>query len=139
MTRAATSRTELGNVLISVPADPDYLPIIRSASAQVGAKLGGTLSEVSDLRLAVEEACVLLLQHTSRVPDGEDEDNLECRFVLGPATLRVALRVRADAFTRPEADGFGWTILTALVDDISWRADGSTVQVEILKRHGARG
>ena len=144
MTRAATSRTELGNILISVPADPDYLAVIRSASAQVGTKLGWTLSDVADLRLAVDEACGLLLRHTSRVPprsadDGYDDygNNLECRFIVESSTVRITLSVHAERFTAPEADGFGWTILTALVDDISWRADGSTVRVEILKRHTA--
>ena len=37
----------------------------------------------------------------------------------------------------PQNDEFGWTILSALVDDILWRVDGPTVHVEILKRRTA--
>ena len=127
-------------VLIQVPADPDYLAVIRSASAYVATRFGCTLSEVADLRLAVDEASGLLLRNTVRdqqaaAPAGVGD--LECRFVLADSTLRVVLGVQARDSVPPDDDDFGWTILSALVDDIVWRVEGSTVQVEILKRRGA--
>jgi serine/threonine-protein kinase RsbW len=126
--------TDADTVLIRVPPDPDYLPVIRSASAHVGTKLGCTLSEVSDLRLAVDEACGLLLRHTVRLPRAGADGDLECRFVLEGPSLRVLLSVPAHDTARPDDDEFGWTILTALVDDFVWRVEDSTVHVEILKR-----
>ncbi|MFD0634691.1 ATP-binding protein [Catenulispora yoronensis] len=131
-------------VLIRVPADPDYLGVIRSATAHVATKLGCTLSEVSDLRLAVDEACGLLLRNTVRdrpgagVNGADGAGDLECRFVLdGTGALRVALSLDGRDGARPDADEFGWTILAALVDDIVWQADGPTVRVEILKHRTA--
>ncbi|NUR29602.1 MAG: anti-sigma regulatory factor [Catenulispora sp.] len=126
--------TDADTVLIRVPPDPDYLPVIRSASAHVGTKLGCTLAEVSDLRLAVDEACGLLLRHTVRDPQAGAEGDLECRFVLEGPALRVLLSVPARDAAQPEDDEFGWTILTALVDDFVWRVEDSTVHVQILKR-----
>jgi serine/threonine-protein kinase RsbW len=129
-------------VVIQVPADADYLPVIRSASAHVATKLGCTLAEVADLRLAVDEACGLLLRHTVR--DGEEPGadgvaagDLVCRFILDGPALRVVLSRRARNAAPPQSDEFGWTILSALVDDILWRVDGPTVHVEILKRRAA--
>lgn len=139
-------------VLIQVPADADYLAVIRSAAAHVATRFGGTLAEVADLRLAVDEACGLLLRHTvghtvghpARLPvrdrqaaDGAGVGDLECRFVLDASTLRVVLGRQARNSAPPQSDEFGWTILSALVDDIVWRAEGSAVQVEILKRRAA--
>ncbi|NUR59570.1 MAG: anti-sigma regulatory factor [Catenulispora sp.] len=130
-------------VLVRVPADPDYLAVIRSASAHVGTKLGCTLSEVADLRLAVDEACGLLLRNTVRdrsdrgEPPADGEGDLECRFVLDKAALRVVLSLRARDASRPDAAEFGWTILAALVDDVIWRDDGPTVRVELVKRRPA--
>ncbi|MEY9854823.1 serine/threonine-protein kinase RsbW [Catenulispora sp. GAS73] len=124
-------------VLIQVPADPDYLAVIRSAAAHVATRFGCTLPEVADLRLAVDEACGLLLRHTVRdgpAVDGAGVGDLECRFVLDASTLRVVLGRRARNSAPPQSDEFGWAILSALVDDIVWRTEGSTVQVEILKR-----
>lgn len=140
-------------VLIQVPADADYLPVIRSASAHVATKAGCTLSEVADLRLAVDEACGLLLRHTVRVAQpaagaggagsrgaqGEqgDQGDLVCRFTLDGTSLRVVLSRDARNAAPPQDDEFGWTILSALVDDIQWQVDGPTVHVEILKRRTA--
>ncbi|ACU76016.1 putative anti-sigma regulatory factor, serine/threonine protein kinase [Catenulispora acidiphila DSM 44928] len=130
--------TEAETVVIQVPADADYLPIIRSASAHVATKLGCTLSEVADLRLAVDEACGLLLRHTVRDGDATDGANsvgdLVCRFILEGSSLRAVLSRQARNVASPQSDEFGWTILSALVDDIVWRVDGPTVHVEILKR-----
>lgn len=140
-TEGASTAAEAGteSVLIRVPADADYLAIIRSASAHVGTKLGCTLPEVADLRLAVDEACGLLLRHTVRDRGADGAGDLECRFLLDGSALHVLLSVDARYAARPESDEFGWTILSALVDDIVWRADGPMVCVEILKRRAATG
>ena len=138
-TSSAVSEAEAEpeTVLVRVPADPDYLAVIRSASAHVATKFGCTLSEVADLRLAVDEASGLLLRHT--VGDRRDPGagDLECRFVLEPSVLRVILSRQAQDVARPADDDFGWTILSALVDDIVWHVDGPTVHVEIVKRRTA--
>ena len=131
------AQPEAETVLIRVPPDPDYLAVIRSASAHVATKYGCTLSEVADLRLAVDEACGLLLRYTVRDRQADGAGDLECRFVLGGPALRVLLGLRARDAARPEADEFGWTILSALVDDLLWRVDGERVQVEIVKRRAA--
>ncbi|WP_194911594.1 ATP-binding protein [Catenulispora rubra] len=124
-------------VLVRVPADPDYLAVIRSASAHVATKFGCTLSEVADFRLAVDEACGLLLRHTVGDLRDPGAGDLECRFVLEPSVLRVVLSRQARDVARPADDDFGWTILSALVDDIIWRVDGPTVHVELVKRRTA--
>ena len=128
------SDPETEAVLIQVPADPDYLAVIRSAGAHVATKFGCTLPEISDLRLAVDEACGLLLRNTVRDRQADGAGDLHCRFVLGGPALRVVLSLRARDAVRPETDEFGWTILSALVDDIVWRVDGPIVHVEIVKR-----
>ena len=150
-TAPATGAVRTDSVLVRVPADPDYLAVVRSASAQVATKFGCTLPEVADLRLAVDEACGLLLRHTVRDqpgaqagsgPDagadaGTGSEDLECRFVLDGPELRVTLSMPARDVAKPEEDEFGWTILSALVDDIVWRIEGPTAWVEILKRRSA--
>jgi serine/threonine-protein kinase RsbW len=129
---------EPDSVLVQIPADPDYLPILRAASANLGAKLGCTLGEIADLRLAVDEACGLLLRKGIRRP-GETGagHHILARFTVDTSGLRIALATEAAGFTSPDTDEFGWTILTALVDELSWRVDGSTIHVEILKRQAA--
>lgn len=142
-TAPTTGAVRTDSVLVRVPADPDYLAVVRSASAQVATKFGCTLPEVADLRLAVDEACGLLLRHTVQDQSGTFADagagaeDLECRFILDGPELRVTLSMPARDVVKPEEDEFGWTILSALVDDILWRVEGPTVCVELLKRRPA--
>lgn len=125
------------SVWVQIPADPDYLPILRAASANLGAKLGCTLSEIADLRLAVDEACGLLLRKSIRRPGQAGANHIRARFTVDASVLRITLATEAAGFTSPDTDEFGWTILTALVDELSWRVDGSTIHVEIIKRQAA--
>jgi anti-sigma regulatory factor (Ser/Thr protein kinase) len=105
----------------------------------VATRAGFTLPEVADLRLAVDEACGLLLRHTVRDEQAglSGLGDLACRFVLEASELRVILSRDARNAARPQDDEFGWTILSALVDDIQWKVEGPTVHVEILKRRTA--
>ena len=54
-------------VEIRLPADGAYLSILRTATAGLAARLDFTLDEIEDLRIAVDEACAMLL------PDAEPQ------------------------------------------------------------------
>lgn len=125
---------EDGAVLIRVPADPDYLVVIRSAAAHTGTRLGYRLKEVADLRLAADEACVLLLRNHIRDRQVGGSGDLECRFVPEGSSIRMLFSLRTRDVIRPDDDELSWTILSSLADEITWRFENSTVHVEILKR-----
>jgi len=133
---SGSGSTPAAVVTIRIPADPDYVPILRAACGQLAPRLGCTRSETADLRLAVDEACGLLLRNCIRLRRGiEEEDGLTAVFVVDRTSLRVTVEMQADAATTPDADEFGWTILTALVDGFAWRVDETAVSVEIVKKH----
>src|SRR5215472_12486048 len=48
-------------VTIQMPADGAYLSVLRTATAGLAARLDFTLDEIEDLRIAVDEACGMLL------------------------------------------------------------------------------
>lgn len=123
-------------VLIRVPADRDYLVLIRSAAAHLGARVGCSVSEITDLRLAVDEACTLLLAHRQPLdaPWGEE---LECRIIVLDDALAVTVAAPAGDMPEPEPDSFGWTILSALVDTLSWGVEDGVAHVELIKRRAA--
>lgn len=124
-------------VEIHIPADPEYVPLLRAACGHLAPRLGCTLAEIADLRLAVDEACGLLLRNCITLSREAGRDCLAATFVVDEHALRVTVGMHADAFAMPHDDEFGWTILTALVDGFTWRVEGATVQVEILKMHAA--
>lgn len=125
-------------VLIKVPADRDYLVLIRSAAAHLGARVGCTVSEITDLRLAVDEACTLLLAHRPPL-EAPWAAELECRIIVLADALAVTVAAPAEGLPSPEPDSFGWTILSALVDTLAWGVEDGVAHVELIKRRADGG
>ena len=110
-------------VFIEIPADRLYVVLARSAAVHIGAVLHLGITDVTDLRLAVDEACALFLLHPG-FPDGSAV-GLACRFAAYPEELRVTVRAPVPPGFAPDTDGIGWIMLGALVDDLAWvRQDG---------------
>ena len=58
----AHSTVRRGDVVeLRLPADAAYLSVLRTATAGLAARLDFTLDEIEDLRIAVDEACAMLL------------------------------------------------------------------------------
>lgn len=126
----APTRTE--TVLVRVPADKDYVVLIRSAVGHLGARVGWTVPEIADLRLAVDEACALLLgARQTGVPS--DDDALECRISLLPDALDIVVAAPPGDVAAPEPGSFGWNILAALVDELSWTREDGAARIELVK------
>ena len=102
---------------LAVPADADYLAIARVTAMHVGALLGLPVGRIADLRLAVDEACSLLLR-ASAVPGA-----LELSFEQWLDELRVTVRGPAPV-GGPEPDDVGWLMMRALVGEAHMETDG---------------
>ena len=96
------------HVEVRLPAQSAYLSVLRTATAGLAARLDFTLDEIEDLRIAVDEACAILL------PQAREASELECRFWLGQASMTVAVGADCDAPRPPAEEGFAWRVLTAL-------------------------
>ena len=49
------------DVELRLPADSAYLAVLRTATAGLAARINFTLDDIEDLRIAVDEACAILL------------------------------------------------------------------------------
>ncbi|NEE02550.1 anti-sigma factor [Phytoactinopolyspora halotolerans] len=117
-------------VELSVPASSAYLAVLRTTSAGLGARLGLTLDDIEDLRIAVDEACAMLL------PIAEPGANLQCRFELQNDALEVHVSVAASRSELPGPDSFAWTVLSALAGDVRSSATGDGVVIMLRKERG---
>ena len=110
-----------------MPAEGAYLSVLRTATAGLAARLDFTLDEIEDLRIAVDEACGLLLSQA--VPGG----SLDC---TSPSARTDDDRgVRAEPRAQPPArDTFAWTVLSALAGSVdAWVGPGSRLTVMLRK------
>jgi serine/threonine-protein kinase RsbW len=55
-----------GEVRLEVPAAPEFLRMARMMAAGVASRLGFTLEEVEDLRIAIDELCYSLVGRAGR-------------------------------------------------------------------------
>jgi serine/threonine-protein kinase RsbW len=99
-------------VTVKMPADGAYLSVLRTATAGLAARLDFTLDEIEDMRIAVDEACAMLLSQA--IPGS----TLNCDFALDRDAITISVSVRCLAPRVPSNDTFAWTVLTALAGDV---------------------
>ena len=99
-------------VAVCMPAEGAYLSVLRTATAGLAARLDFTLDEIEDLRIAVDEACAMLLGQA--VPG----TSLECTFTLGRDLMTISVSVLSQTARPPASDTFAWTVLCALAGSV---------------------
>lgn len=115
-------------VEVTVPADVVYVSTLRLAAAGLAARCELTVDDIEDLRLAVDEACALLLPHAS------PGSTLDARFELAYARLDVRVSVPTVDDAQLDRTGFAWTVLGALAAPIEVRNDAGRLWIALTKR-----
>ena len=130
MTQDDTGATlQADMVTIKLPAAGAYLSVLRTATAGLAARLDFTLDEIEDLRIAVDEACAMLL---AQALPGAD---LDCTFTLNGDSIRVGVSVLTLDGQQPSRDTFAWTVLSALAGEVDSTAGvDDRVTITLLKR-----
>lgn len=115
-----------------VPARPDYARIVRVGAAAIGLRQGMSFAEIDDLRLAIDEAMIVLLHGTGSDANGDmtvtyriDGARFELEAVYAPAV------VTGDAIGRFDE------IAAGLVDD--YVIDASAGSLRLVKTAAGDG
>jgi serine/threonine-protein kinase RsbW len=133
-TATALGREAPDHVQVRMPAESAYLSVLRTAAAGLAARLDFTLDEIEDLRIAIDEACAMLL---SQAIPGTD---LECGFELGADQVTITVSVTAAQARMPARDTFAWTVLSALAGSVDSRLEpDDRVAIVLQKRRGVSG
>ena len=104
-------------VTLRLPAVGAYLSVLRTATASLASRLDFTIDDIEDLRIAVDEACAMLLAQA--VPGAE----LECSFELTADAIDVSVTVPTLDGEEPSRATFAWTVLTALAGKVDSSVD----------------
>ena len=115
------------DVELRIPADSAYLAVLRTATAGLAARLDFTLDDIEDLRIAVDEACAMVL------PQARENSDLTCTFDLAASKLTVAVTAECDSPRPPNRDGFAWTVLAALTNEVAAAVDGDKLTVNLAR------
>jgi serine/threonine-protein kinase RsbW len=105
----------LDKVSIRIPASPEYLQVVRLIAAGLASRLGFTLDDIEDLKIAVDELSAYLTGAQGR------EGTLELTFsidgnridILGAGHFTAGIKVRT------ELTEFSRQILATVADSAS--------------------
>jgi len=121
-------------VELEVPACAAYIAVVRTAAAGLAARVDLTLDRIEDLRIAVDEACALLVAGTDH--GAATTTTLRCVFVLEEPSLTV--EVSGPRTDLPDRSAFAWSVLSALVDSVeSGEHDDGRTWLRLVVRRGS--
>jgi serine/threonine-protein kinase RsbW len=111
------------DVSLRVPADGAYVSVLRTMTAGLAARLDFTVDDIEDLRIAVGEACALVL------PEARPGGDLEADFRQSAGTLTVSVRVPTVGRSEPDYESFAWQVLSTLATEATATTDDGHIQV----------
>jgi serine/threonine-protein kinase RsbW len=124
-------------ISLTLPVDAGWLSLARTIGASVAARADFTYDEIADLRLAIDELCLSLLERST--PTGR----IEILYTLEDETLRVSATISGGSpLDDPDRDvaarEFSERILDALVDDHGSDHLSATPAAWLMKKRSPR-
>jgi len=107
-------------VFLQVPALAEFLRVARMTASGLATRLGFSLDEVDDLRLALDELCF------SIIGKGDENATLDLRYFINSQELVISGNtINSDGSAETSLGELSQQILDALVDEHSvWDSEG---------------
>ena len=108
----------------------ETIATVRTVAADVTGRADFDLDAVSDVRMAVDEAC----NQVARLADPDQLMRVEFRIDFD-GCLRVVISAHTDvALGGIDTNGFGWHVLGALTDELETESGAGTNGDEVVVR-----
>ena len=121
------------DVELRLPADGVYVSVVRTTTAGLAARLDFLIDDIEDLRIAVGEACAMVL------PEADPDSQLMGSYFLAPGRLTVEVAVSASSPEGPEYDSFAWQVLSTMATDAEADASDGRFAVRLTMESGVPG
>jgi serine/threonine-protein kinase RsbW len=118
-----------GMVAIEVPAEAEYVAVLRAAAGVIASRLQFTLDDIDDLRILIDEAASVLLTSGA-------EGALHCEIEAADDTIHFRLRAAVDGGAVTPDEGFAWSILRALAHEVTSESDNGEHVIAVTRSRG---
>lgn len=115
----------LDTVDLTIPARVEYVRLTRLVVSGIATQAEFSLDEIEDLRIAVDELCAALIEHS------EPLSELQLTFVLDGATLQC--EIVTDVQGEVELDELTSHVLHATVDEHQFERVGDRAVARMVK------
>jgi serine/threonine-protein kinase RsbW len=113
------------DVELRLPVDSAYVSVLRATTVSLAARLDFTIDDIEDLRMAVGEACAMVL------PCADEGSDLTCRYFMSRGRLTIIVTVPSQDPLMPDRDGFAWQMLNALTTNATAEAEDGEFSVSM--------
>lgn len=138
-------------VRLQIPADADYIDLVRNSLLGVATKLGFSFEEIEDMKVAVSEACSNAVLHGAK--DEADEGVIDVSFEFDSKSLiirvvnygvpfaysdarRAASGIQGTHPSELRVGGLGIYLMEALMDEVEMSSDEQRTEVRLMKYRG---
>jgi serine/threonine-protein kinase RsbW len=115
----------MGSIVLTVPAQSGYVTLARAATAAACAQANFPLDRLDDIRLAVDEACALV------IADAPADCDLQVVLTVEGNHVTVVVRGPSRREQPVATNTFAWTVLTALVDEVSTQVSDGWLSITL--------
>ena len=119
----------MDKVNIRIPASPEYVQVVRLIASGLANRLGFTLDDIEDLKIAVDELCAYLTGAQGR------EGEIEITFAIGDDRIEItgSGRFGAGIKVRTELTQLSQMILDTVVDAATLDLDNGSPTFNLAK------
>lgn len=113
---------DLETIKMEVTSNPEYVSIIRLTVSGIANKIGFSLDDIEDIKVAVSEACTNAIKHSL-------DDKFSVQFSVLENGLTIEVEDKGTGYdveslqepdlTNPKESGLGLFIIKTLMDEVS--------------------
>lgn len=106
-----------GRITLGFPARPEPVRLARLVGTAIAGSVDASIADIEDLRIAVGEACAMLIGHAT--PAGRVEFVIE----VGSESIDFSAQLSGGTRPDPQVDDLAKLVLGSLADDVEFRLD----------------
>ena len=109
-------------IKMDISANPDFVSIIRLTTSGIANKIGFSMDDIEDMKVAVSEACTNAIKHS-------DDKNVSIVFTILEDGLEIEIKDNGKGYdvksinepdlTNPKENGLGLFIIKTLMDNVN--------------------
>lgn len=115
-------------IKMEIPANPDYVSILRLTTSGIANKLGFSMDDIEDMKVAVSEACSNAVKHS-------EDNKVSINFNLLNNGIQIEIidngkgydvdSIETPDLTNPKEGGLGLFIIQTLMDEVNIESKGN--------------
>ena len=134
------------DVLLTIPALPEYVGVVRLAVSGVAARMNFSVDVIEDIKVSVSEACTNVIQHAYS-KESTSNNVIEVKMSVNDKDLNITVQDFGQGFDLSTLGtteqkhkskqklglGLGLTFIESLMDDTHFQSkigEGTTIQMK---------